>query len=222
MKQQNLKLSFLGGVSEVGKNMMCLEYNNDIIVIDSGCAFPSDEMMGVDLVIPDITYLINNRQKIRAIILTHGHFDHVAYLPYFSSKYPDAKVFIHPNDGFYIESNGWHYHTEDFYNLGLTSWVENVENLGFPFPAGYEALTDGKDVFGWKVIHTPGHTPGSVCLYNETEKVLISGDTLFDDGIGRTDLRGGSMSEMEQSLKKLDQLPQGIRVYPGHDRSFVK
>ena len=69
MKQQNLKLSFLGGVSEVGKNMMCLEYGNEIIVIDSGCAFPSDEMMGVDLVIPDITYLINNRQKIKAIIL---------------------------------------------------------------------------------------------------------------------------------------------------------
>ncbi|MDD6274141.1 MAG: ribonuclease J [Clostridiaceae bacterium] len=85
-KNEKLKIIPLGGLNEIGKNMTAIEYGSDIIVIDCGVAFPDEEMLGVDLVIPDTTYLEKNEKKVRAIFLTHGHEDHIGALPYVLKK----------------------------------------------------------------------------------------------------------------------------------------
>ena len=79
---EKLKIMSLGGLNEIGKNMTVLEYGRDIIIVDCGVGFPEGDMYGVDLVIPDVTYIIKNQNKIRGIFLTHGHEDHIGSLPY--------------------------------------------------------------------------------------------------------------------------------------------
>ncbi len=90
---KQLKIAFLGGVGEIGKNMTAIEYGDNIFIIDCGSMFPTNETPGIDLVIPDFNYVLENKDKVRAILLTHGHEDHIGGMPFLLKEIPNAKVY---------------------------------------------------------------------------------------------------------------------------------
>ena len=91
--RQNLRVIPMGGVEEVGENMTAIEFGDDIIVIDMGLAFPDDTMPGIDYIIPDTKWLEENKRRIRGVVITHGHLDHIGAVPYILPKLGDPPVY---------------------------------------------------------------------------------------------------------------------------------
>ena len=152
----------------------------------------------------DLPTLARLAGGIKAILLTHGHFDHMLAAEELQKR-TGVPVYVHPLDAPMLS------------DASLSAYNPEVSSLPQPGHIAYTAYPES--LFGFRVLHTPGHTPGSVCLYREEEKVLFSGDTLFQAGFGRTDLAGGSMHQLLSSLLTLLALPRDVRVYPGHGES---
>jgi glyoxylase-like metal-dependent hydrolase (beta-lactamase superfamily II) len=153
----------------------------------------------------------------RYIILTHGHFDHIAALPDLSEAFAGSgplDIAIHREDGNYLGPRAYEAHRQSF--TAVAGNADYVDSLWKTQPSPTMLLAEGDSVGPFKVLHLPGHSPGSAGFLWEEGKLLISGDTLFKGGIGRTDLPGGDWTALQKSLDRLLALDADITVCPGH------
>jgi glyoxylase-like metal-dependent hydrolase (beta-lactamase superfamily II) len=181
---------------------------------DSGECAVIDPGADVDAIISRLEQL---NLRPRYILLTHGHFDHIAALPALAAKYRGINpvIAIHRDDRDYLGPGALQLHRTSF--AVAAGNAAYVDGLWEDMPPATEILEEGSVIGPFTVLHLPGHTQGSAGFYDKNAKVLFSGDTLFRDGFGRTDLPGGSWPQLQRSLSRLFAMDRDIAVYPGHE-----
>ena len=186
---------FVLGAVQTNSYLVLNEERKEVVIVDPA-------------ICPDylISHVKSNGYVPKVIILTHGHFDHVMGIEGWLSEY-EIPVYLHEDEKEVLAN----------YNLNLSVMIGKYYAYD-----KVETLKDGEVLelagFSFKVIHTPGHTQGGCCYYEENEAVLISGDTLFKSSVGRSDFPTGNMSTLVKSIKeKLFVLPDDVMVYPGHN-----
>jgi glyoxylase-like metal-dependent hydrolase (beta-lactamase superfamily II) len=144
--------------------------------------------------------------SLQGIVLTHGHFDHVLGVLSVKLNFM-APIHLHKKDEFLYKKAG----------DSAAHWQGDP---GDPLPPIDDYIEEGNEIYlgkhTFKVMETPGHTPGSIVLLNEEDGLVFSGDTMFKNGVGRTDFKYSSFTELQESLDKLNKLPGKWLVYPGH------
>ena len=187
--------------------------NGKCFVVDPAACSPSGDEHAVT------DYLKSHKLDCTAIILTHSHFDHITGIAPVKAAFPAAKIAIHQLEANELTNPPGPMNDSVVRFFGMPELLQEVAKQ----PPADTLLSDGMEIQGWRVIHTPGHTPGSICFYNAAEKTLISGDTVFAyGGYGRTDMYGGDEAQIRHSLALLrERIPAGTHVYPGHDQDFV-
>lgn len=205
------------GVFSVNTLVVELGDKKCFVVDPAACRLSFDESKIVD-------YLRNKKLECTGIVLTHSHFDHIMGILPVKKAFPEAKIAIHTAEFAEMQNPPGPMNDSVIRFFGAMELLEEVARQ----PAAEVSLKEGDNLSclgdtdvlkEWKVIHTPGHTPGSICLYNKTDNQLIAGDTLFDyGGYGRTDMYGGDEATIMHSLECLRrEIPKGTLVYPGHD-----
>ena len=157
-------------------------------------------------------FIISNDIFVKYIVLSHGHYDHVSYIEEYKAAFPEAVTVCHGEESKVLtdpEANVSYLFgdTNAYADCAVKVYEGDVLVL-----CG-EDNEDNTDKMTFKIMHTPGHTPGCICLYNEEEKLMITGDTLFAGGYGRTDFKYGSGAELMNSLRRLLSMDDEIVFY---------
>ena len=176
-----------------GTNTYVVSEENHILLVDPACSNQYEQQVLYSY----IDSSLRGAQRSLAIVATHGHLDHLWGAAWATEQW-HTPVLMHEADIPMAQNMQAQY---DLFGIRATPQPFHIE----PLKSSY-----------LQILHTPGHTPGSVCLYWQEEKTLLSGDTLFRMGYGRTDLPGGNMAQLISSLERLFELPNDTKVYPGH------
>ncbi|HKI44550.1 MAG TPA: MBL fold metallo-hydrolase [Balneolales bacterium] len=188
-------------VNPFRENTYLLIDDGEALLVDPGFADESEWE-------PVARKLEETKAKLSGILLTHAHIDHILGIPLVRKMIDqDLQVWMHPDDKYF-----WDYSEAQGLMFGI-----RIDDLG-PSPLPIHVRENWKmDRFVFEVRHTPGHAPGHVVFYLENEGLLIGGDALFRDSVGRTDLHGGDFKQLEKSIRtQIYTLPDSTRVLPGH------
>ncbi len=186
-----------------GTNTYVVSTDAGIILIDPACSNQYEQQVLYNYINSSLSGAKHSVIPSLIIVATHGHLDHLWGAAWATEQW-HTPVLMHEADIPMAKDMQSQY---DLFGIRAT-----------PQPFPIEPLNSQLSTFNSQlsILHTPGHTPGSVCIYWPDEKTLISGDTLFRMGYGRTDLPGGNMAELISSLGQLFTLPSDVKVYPGH------